>query len=123
MHRQHPWLAEPINTKQSWRKFREENPRNLACLRLLIHVLVHFPRFLSAVMFTGYVVFLEWTHWDAPESEPFSAVGQFGAVVVLLLVVLGTIYSKLTEHPEEAKETVPDDGHVELQACDNVKST
>jgi undecaprenyl pyrophosphate phosphatase UppP len=86
----------------------------LTFVRLLAHVVIHFPRFLSAVMFMGYIIFLEWTHWDAPESETFEAVRQFGAVVVVLLVGFATVFSKFLEQPVKEQEVSHDEGDVEL---------
>lgn len=118
LHHWYPWLKQDINTRAAWHKFRKNNPQSRTCTRLLIHVIIHFPRFLSAVMFIGYIVFLEVTHWDAPESEPFAAVGQFGAVVVVLLVAFATFFSRLTERPGKgdgsSSSSSPNEGFVEL---------
>ena len=115
LHRAFPWLAKPINTRAKWDNFRKKHSRSLTYVRLLVHVILHFPRFLSAIMFIGYIVFLEWTHWDAPESEPFAAVGQFGAVVVVLLVAVGTLFSSFTEPPGDADDPSNPEGDIELQ--------
>jgi hypothetical protein len=118
LHRQFPWMKEKINTGAARREFRKNNPKRVTCARVLIHVAIHFPRFLSAIMFIGYIVFLEWTHLDAPESEPFAAVGQFGAVVVVLLVAFGALFSRVAEQRSKQRgkrESACDKGDVELR--------
>jgi hypothetical protein len=115
LHRAYPWLKKPVNTRTRWREFRKIHSRGLICVRLLVHVVFHFPRFLSAIMFIGYIVSLEWTHWDAPESEPFTAVGQFGAVAVVLLVAVGTLFSRLAEPPGKVDDSSSPEGEIELR--------
>jgi hypothetical protein len=70
--------------------------------------LKRFIQILSGVMFIGYVIFLEVTHRGVPESETPAAVGQWGALVVVLLVLIGSAVKELvcyvTECNMEADE-------------------
>lgn len=114
LHRWCPLLKEEINSRAAWRAFCKTYSLRLTFMRLLAHVVIHFPRFLSAVMFIGYIIFLEWTHWDAPESEPLAAVGQFGALVVVLLVCFATVFCRFLERPVKEQGASRDEGDVEL---------
>lgn len=87
------WLRQNINSVTEIKKFWDVHDARRLCARLGFQVVHHFPRYLSAAMFVGYVVFLEWGHWGAPESEAFGEVGQWSAVVVVGFVIIATAFS------------------------------
>lgn len=104
---------DPATTKEPTKPLQKRNiPLSLlqtatTVLHCFRSVLALIPRYLSAAMFFGYVIFLEWTHWDAPETEGFMAIGQLGALIGVALVIVGVGFGSVAEQsqaPGEAKE-------------------
>jgi hypothetical protein len=92
------WKNEAIYPWKTLKDFLKRHGAVQTCLRLIIQVVFHFPRYLSAIMFVGYVIFLEMGHWYVPDSETFGAVGQWSAVVQIGLVLLAALFARAVEH-------------------------
>jgi hypothetical protein len=70
------WMDEAIYPLNALKDFRNRHGLQQTSLRLIVQIVIHFPRYLSAIRFLGYVIFLEMGRWHVPESETFGAVDQ-----------------------------------------------
>jgi hypothetical protein len=91
------WINQPIGSRKLLSAFARRHGARRTLARVAFQVLLHLPRYLSAVMFLGYIVFLERVHWGAPEDEAVAAVGQWSAAVQVGLVLVATLFARVVE--------------------------
>lgn len=104
------WTHQDIHQWKQFKVFLKRYGLKRTLFRVTLKILRLFPRYLSAGMFLGYIIFLEKSHWHAPESEPFAAVGQWGTMVQILLVVAASLFARAMEQPKPKKEESTETG-------------